>query len=509
MASGGGRTSAATGNHSNPLRSPRPHSGVSARSSSHYSAGGADALGHGASSPVPALTHTNTNTSSTSRASPLPSFEDLNALTAALSHVNSAHDVVELASGEVETHVFLNLLDAFPQVEPAVALQTLRLCGGDLIETSDTLSRYGAAPTAAEAEDFAAALALAAAEDADEREMAAAAARDAAANARHNALLTLLMLFPTVDVAEAEAVLTRAKGDFASAYNVLLCAQEKMARAALWKGSSAKLSPADQLRVEKLYAMFPGLHQEIVRSAFCAADSDWSSATAALNELTKELLSLEAVELPARPVVWRPARGAANAFTSAASATATAAALTAEETSDEAYAAYRAAEKEILSFGDWRQVREQAYLINTQRIRVLSQASAAFHNGDGQMAKLLSREGHRMAVEYNRLNRMAMLALEHERLRTEATSTLDLHGFHTAEVHDVVVRRVEVCQKKRVGQLRIVVGEGLHSKRGHGSLYTTLSEELRTDPFLKANTKVKSVKAGYLDVAVRLPTREA
>lgn len=464
--------------------------------------------------------------------SQLPSFEDLNALTAAMSKSSSAQDVAEHghrddAVGDAERCVFFALVEAYPLVEPAVLLQTLRLCGGDAVKTSDMISSFDDALSLQEVDSLAAALASAAAEEAAEREAAQTASQEARTMARHNSLLTLIMLFPSMEVSAVEAVLSQQKDDFAAAYNVLLCAQEKMARAALWNGSSATLSPADQLRVEKLYAMFPGLHQEIVRSAFCASGHDWSATTTALNELTKELLSLEAVELPAKPVVWHPhasprtesaptgddpqprgQRETQGRFHSGGGGQSMCP-LAVQETSEEAYEAYRAAEKEILGYGDWRQVRQQAYLINTQRLRVLGQASAAFHQGDGRTAKLLSREGHRMAVEYNRLNRMAMLALEQERLRSDAVSTLDLHGFHTAEVHDVVVRRVEVCQRKRIGQLRIVVGEGLHSKRGHRSLYTTLMEELRTDPYLKLATKVKSIKAGYVDVTVQLPARDA
>jgi DNA-nicking Smr family endonuclease len=481
--------------------SPRPHQHNSSRSDSRGNQ-------QGRVSPSPALA-----------TSPLPSMEDINALTASFSKGGSTWDVAEAATesdaeqattttsiGDTELRVFLGLVEVYPMVEPAVVLQTLRLCGGDPLKASDMISQFGTALSMTEVESLAAALALAAADEAEEREAATTAAEHAAAMERHNVLLTLITLFPSAEVTAVEAVLRQQRGDFAAAYNVLLCAQEKMARAALWNGDSAALSPADQLRVEKLYAMFPGLHPDIVRSAFCASKRDWSGTTTALNELTKELLSLEAVELPAKPLVWRPRPHPTPAPSTSCPSPPTAATM---ETSEEAYEAYRAAEKEVLGYGDWRQVRQQAYLINAQRVRVLGQASAAFHQGDGRMAKLLSREGHRMAVEYNRLNRLAMLALEQERLRSDAASTLDLHGFHTAEVHDVVTRRVEVCQQKRIGHLRIVMGEGHHSRRGHGSLYTALMEELRNDAFLRSATRVKSVKAGYVDVVVTLPARDA
>ncbi|KPI87841.1 hypothetical protein ABL78_3068 [Leptomonas seymouri] len=444
----------------------------------------------------------------TAAASPLSSLEDVSASTATSSEEHSLQTDFEAGAassfGDTEMNAFLGLLEVFPDVEPSVVLQVLRLYDGDPIKVCDILGGSGSPLSSTEVEDLAAALALAAAEEATEHE----AEQDARVEERHNSLLTLVMLFPFVEESAVEAVLSQNKGDFAAAYDVLLSAQERMVRAAAWRGTgtSTALSPVDQLRVEKLSRMFPGLHQDIVQSAYCSTGRDWSSTTTALNELTKEMLGLEATEVPTRPVARRPltSQAAVAKKTNDSDGAHASAALspTVEETSEEVYEAYRAAEREILIYGDWRRVRQQAYLINKQRIRVLGQASAAFHQGDGGLAKLLSREGHRMAIEYNRLNRMAMLALEQERLRTDSRSTLDLHGFHVAEVHDVVVRRVEVCRQKKVEQLRIVVGVGLHSKQGHCALYTVLMEELRTDPYLKSVTKVKSVKTGYVDIAV-------
>ncbi|TPP54557.1 hypothetical protein CGC21_17995 [Leishmania donovani] len=429
-----GSTADATGERKEPRHTDKPRSRLQGGPSRSASASGSGR-----------------DTSSDARAPSLalPSVEDLAALPEALrpvDHAVATHhgdgDGDHLSSAS-EMQVFLGLLEVFPNVEPAVVLQALRVSGGDPIRASDVIAHAGAVPTTAEVND------------------------------RHNALLTLISLFPGVDPVAVEAVLSQHHGAFADAYNVLFCAQENVARSAMWSGSTAAMTPADQLRVEKLCVMFPGLDADVVRSAYCAADRQWSRATAALNALTKELLSLDS--------------------------------KTREETSAEVYSAYRAAENEILEFGDWRRVRERAYLMNTQRLRVLGQATAAFSSGDGRTARVLSSEGRRLGLEYNRLNRLAMLALEQERLRTDATSTLDLHGFHSTEVHDVLVRRVRVCQRHRIGHLRIVTGQGKHSRHGHQSLYPTVMEDLRTDAFLSAVVKVKSIKAGYIDVTVRLP----
>ncbi|CAJ1985606.1 UBA/TS-N domain/CUE domain/Domain of unknown function (DUF1771)/Smr domain containing protein [Leishmania donovani] len=499
-----GPTADATGERKEPRHTDKPRSRLQGGPSRSASASGSGR-----------------DTSSDARAPSLalPSVEDLAALPEALrpvDHAVATHhgdgDGDHLSSAS-EMQVFLGLLEVFPNVEPAVVLQALRVSGGDPIRASDVIAHAGAVPTTAEVNDVAAALALAAAEETAAREAAVDDAAAAVALERHNALLTLISLFPGVDPVAVEAVLSQHHGAFADAYNVLFCAQENVARSAMWSGSTAAMTPADQLRVEKLCVMFPGLDADVVRSAYCAADRQWSRATAALNALTKELLSLDSVEAaPAKmaaaaTVEWRPPHPA-TATTAVAgddSSGAGGVQKTREETSAEVYSAYRAAENEILEFGDWRRVRERAYLMNTQRLRVLGQATAAFSSGDGRTARVLSSEGRRLGLEYNRLNRLAMLALEQERLRTDATSTLDLHGFHSTEVHDVLVRRVRVCQRHRIGHLRIVTGQGKHSRHGHQSLYPTVMEDLRTDAFLSAVVKVKSIKAGYIDVTVRLP----
>nr|ABC16652.1 cycling sequence binding protein [Leishmania donovani] len=503
-----GSTADATGERKEPRHTDKPRSRLQGGPSRSASASGSGR-----------------DTSSDARAPSLalPSVEDLAALPEALrpvDHAVATHhgdgDGDHLSSAS-EMQVFLGLLEVFPNVEPAVVLQALRVSGGDPIRASDVIAHAGAVPTTAEVNDVAAALALAAAEETAAREAAVDDAAAAVALERHNALLTLISLFPGVDPVAVEAVLSQHHGAFADAYNVLFCAQENVARSAMWSGSTAAMTPADQLRVEKLCVMFPGLDADVVRSAYCAADRQWSRATAALNALTKELLSLDSVEAaPAKmaaaaTVEWRPPHPA-TATTAVAgddSSGAGGVQKTREETSAEVYSAYRAAENEILEFGDWRRVRERAYLMNTQRLRVLGQATAAFSSGDGRTARVLSSEGRRLGLEYNRLNRLAMLALEQERLRTDATSTLDLHGFHSTEVHDVLVRRVRVCQRHRIGHLRIVTGQGKHSRHGHQSLYPTVMEDLRTDAFLSAVVKVKSIKAGYIDVTVRLPNTES
>nr|CCM12491.1 hypothetical protein, conserved [Leishmania guyanensis] len=240
--------------------------------------------------PGPARDKSSTGGQSLSLA--LPSVEDLAALPEALrptDDAGAAHksddDYLSSAS---EMQVFLGLLEAFPNVEPVVVLQALRASGGDLIHASDIISHFGDAPTVAEVSNVASVLALAAAEEAEEREAAVVLERQ-------NALLTLLSLFPAVEPAAVEAVLSQHHGAFEEAYSVLLCAQENVTRSAIWSGSTATMAPVDQLRVEKLCVMFPSLDTEVVRSAYCAADRQWSRATAALNALTEELLSLDSV----------------------------------------------------------------------------------------------------------------------------------------------------------------------------------------------------------------------
>jgi hypothetical protein len=79
------------------------------------------------------------------------------------------------------------------------------------------------------------------------------------------------------------------------------------------------------------------------------------------------------------------------------------------------------------------------------------------------------------------LNRLAMKALEEEQ-SVHGTSTLDLHGFHVEEALEVLSRRVQLCQQRHITRLKVIVGEGNHSRggKGRGLIFPALLESLRT-----------------------------
>nr|CCC92707.1 unnamed protein product [Trypanosoma congolense IL3000] len=168
----------------------------------------------------------------------------------------------------------------------------------------------------------------------------------------------------------------------------------------------------------------------------------------------------------------------------------------------EAY--YKSVKNELREFGDWRRVRERAYLINKYRIRVLSHATAAYMRGDGAVAKALSCRGKELGKEYERLNRIAMIALEREITERDPETTLDLHGFHVVEAIDVVRRRVELCLGKGIPNLRIVTGRGNHSRKGYSKIATAVGEQLQKDPYLKNRVKIKLIKPCYIEVGILL-----
>lgn len=404
---------------------------------------------------------------------------------------------------ERELQVFLQLLEVFAEEDPLVVLQALRNANGDSSAAADALSKVEAMdPLEGMDATFARVLA-----DEEEQEQREASAQQQ----RLESLLTLCSLFPSMEPATIDAVLRQNYDSFADAYGVLLCSQENITRSDYGNFWSGNVNPAENLRLEKLCAMFPDFHPDIVRSTFGAAEKNAVTTAAALNALTTELLSLQTREELGHEVTrWRPhetlRRQAEVQQRQLLEQQAQFKGIARTEcpagTTDDFAHAYREAEREAREYGDWRRVRERAYRVNACRIRVLSLASAAFLRGDGRVAKLLSREGKDLGSEYARLNRLAMLALEHERLSSESASTLDLHGFHVKEAIEVLCRRVDLCVRKRIRLLTVVMGEGRHSKRGQASIYPAVMEELKTSPYLTTRLRITSVRPGFVEARV-------
>lgn len=391
-----------------------------------------------------------------------------------------------------ELATFLGLLEAFPEEDPAFILQALRSAGGDPAAVADYVGR--AEEASPEAIDAALSKAL------TEEEAA-----EAEGASQSEALLTLCYLFPALEVASIGAVYGTCSRRFDEAYEALMCSQENIVRREfgnVWRGDVSK---ADQLRLEKLYGMFPEMHPDIVRSTFGASDKDPRRAIAALNTLATELLSLRTrVSMGVESMRWRPHQADKAAVATAATAADAARAAPLAGSEADVTELYRRAAADLREHGDWRRVRERAYLVNTCRLRVLSQASAAFLRGDGALARALSREGSDLGCEYERLNRLAMLALELERLEADPVSALDLHGFHVEEAIEVLHRRIALCRRKRIARLTIILGQGHHSRRGAAALYPAIRAYLTSDPLMAALVRITSVMPAVLETRIAL-----
>ncbi|CAD2221172.1 CUE domain/Domain of unknown function (DUF1771)/Smr domain containing protein, putative [Angomonas deanei] len=393
-----------------------------------------------------------------------------------------------------ELSVLMSFSEVFPSHDPVYILQALRTANGDTAFVADLLAKVGEASSP---EDIDALLAQAMQEELDENDRLEER-RDASDS---NALLSLISLFPSFEPSLIEGVLKQNKGDFSDAYSVLLCSQENLEnhnmKSGFWKETELRMD--EKLRLEKLKGMFPDVDGTVVRNTFMVAERNMPMAISVLNDLTSEMIAWDTREAMGEECIrWRPAskkkalRPAPPAHVAEHSF----------DSNEETAEAYRELQSDLREYGDWRRTRERAYLVNTCRIRVLSQASAAFMKGDKRTATILSKEGKQLGAEYYRLNRLAMLALEQERVTGSPSSTLDLHGFHANEVLEVVSRRVELCKKKGITKLTIVMGEGRHSKKGKPSVYPQVLEDLKTDPYLVSNTTLTTLKPAYLELRI-------
>ncbi|ORC91233.1 uncharacterized protein TM35_000062380 [Trypanosoma theileri] len=396
-------------------------------------------------------------------------------------------------SDDKELEALMGLLEAFPSAEPYLLLQTLRCANGDVNFVADTLSKLDGFESA---EEINAILW-------EERAKEDTSVQEAGLQSNHECFLTLCTLFPAVETSSIEAVLSRCNGDYAEAYDTLLCSVENLTRRDYGNHWNGNIKPADELRLQKLYAMFPSLPKEVIRSTFGASGSDVTKTSTALNEMIAEFLKFEneTTKTTTNNSVSTVPRVSDRSYKTTQEPLPSHL-LQPSATREEVQKFCDEVEPELRSMGDWRRVRERAYIINSCRLRVMSQASAAYLRGDGKTAKALSRHGKQLGLEYNRLNRIAMVALERERLTSNPASTLDLHGFHRDEVVEVLRRRVELCVRKKIRRLTIVVGCGHHSRRGYSTIYPAVLQQLQQDPQLKGIVEIKSMKPAFFEVLV-------
>ncbi|SCU69842.1 zinc finger protein family member, putative [Trypanosoma equiperdum] len=397
-------------------------------------------------------------------------------------------------SGDNEFASLLSLIEAFPSAEPYLLLHALRCADGNPHYAADVINRVSNIDST---EDIDLCFLASRLEDEDEE-------KEAAIRDKHEWFLTLCTLFPGVDTPSIQAVLDRCGGEYGEAYDILLCQSGSVTAKAYGTAWSGKVKGSEEARVEKLCGMYPGLPKDVVQNAFGTADGNFLVASGILNDMTKDMLVAGDVVADSHPC---PARGKVVVTTK----------RTSEEdepkkvsfqfpvsspSREEVEAFYNSVKNEVGELGDWRRVREQAYIINSCRIRVLKHAAAAYRRGDGEAAKTLSRHGKELGAQYQRLNRIAMVALERERLYSSPVVTLDLHGFHVEEAIEVVRRRVKLCQQKGVRNLQIVTGSGKHSRGGNSALHSAVLKQLQEDTQLDGIVKIGSIKPAFFDVQI-------
>ncbi|CCW64214.1 unnamed protein product [Phytomonas sp. EM1] len=399
-------------------------------------------------------------------------------------------------SSEKEMDDFLRLVGIFPDTEPSMLLNLLRLTNGDPNTAVNILERVERMSV----NDLDNALSKALAEEEEEE-----SAKERSRCESTDNLLTLHALFPTLEIGTIEAVLGGFNNNLSEAYEVLLCSQEKVTQSdygTVWGG---ELNHAEQLSLGKICAMFPEIEPSIVRSIFGNSNKDSSATINCLNQLASELLTpVEREALGREAIRFTPYHDSRSAMCSPKLPDSPRPSRGTMQDSSEISLSIRNEMKKALNmYGDWRRIRKCSYAVNTCRIRVLSQASAAFLRGDGRTAKVLSQKGRDLGAEYQRLNRLAMLALEQERLETDPIMTLDLHGFHVKAALEVLARRVQLCCEKRIPRLTIVIGEGKHTRRGYSVVYRAVVESLKTDPFLSTRVRQVSVKSALVEVRIK------
>ncbi|CCW71289.1 unnamed protein product [Phytomonas sp. Hart1] len=400
------------------------------------------------------------------------------------------------ATTEEEMNSLLSLMEVFPDTEPSVLLCLLRLNKGDPNAAVGILERIESMAV----EDMDNAFAQAFAEEEEEESIK----RNNQCESTDN-LLTLHALFPTIELRTIEVVLDRFENNLLEAYDLLLCSQEKITQSEYGNVWSGEMTCAEQMRFKKICGMFPEIEPSIVHNIFGISNKNSNDTVNCLNQLTSELLDpVEREAMGREATSWRPQFNPEGKPCAAAPPDRFCPTQKALHDTPEATPPIPDEfNGKFLTCGDWRRIRKSSYAINTCRIRVLSQASAAFLRGDGKTAKVLSRKGRDLGAEYQRLNRLAMLSLEQERLANDSIMTLDLHGFHVEEALEVLSRRVQLCVKKRIPRLTIIIGEGKHNRKGYSIVYRAVLDNLKTDSFLSAKTRITSVKSALVEVRIK------
>ena len=327
------------------------------------------------------------------------------------------------------------------------------------------------------------------------------------AEAQTEQLLTLCTLFPSLDIKDIEASYNKASRSFDSTYIQL---QRRVLGLPRMDGSRRSvMSAADTLKMDKLKALFPELRADVIEEAYAQIDGTMPTIIAALQQLkgdSADTTAEDLVEADKLRSSHNIARSAArqrlgikpadtDSFVVSAPLSEPSTPLLSETS------LYQRVVAQASGLDDWRRLRQEALLVNRARIACFADAAVAYHQGKGDVAHRLSREGRRLGIAYSRLNILAMHAREQELDRN--IQSLDLHGFYVQEALDVLYRRLRLCSQHGIRLLRVVTGRGLHSKSGSSVLFAEISEAMsHREPFMSM-AEITSVRPAYLDLTLK------
>lgn len=134
----------------------------------------------------------------------------------------------------------------------------------------------------------------------------------------------------------------------------------------------------------------------------------------------------------------------------------------------------------------YRDLRNRAREEGDAMAQAFDASHAAYDEGDGARAKELSNEGHQHQDQMNQLNAQAAQWIFQANNQDSGSNEVDLHGLYVKEALDVTRKAVQEARRRRLPQLRIIVGQGEHSAQ-HVAKIQPAVENLMEEEHLRAS----------------------
>jgi DNA-nicking Smr family endonuclease len=99
------------------------------------------------------------------------------------------------------------------------------------------------------------------------------------------------------------------------------------------------------------------------------------------------------------------------------------------------------------------------------RSKYYDEAKAAHDAGDGAKAKELSAKGKEEGRLMEEASLKAARAIFKGKNKDQPEDTIDLHGQHVNEAKLIVQEEIEAARKKKLAELKIIIGAGHHSDK--------------------------------------------